>query len=111
MKSDKNINTLFYIMENFKELVYQIRQTQSFHVINKSNPSTLYFVGGPLNILSIENFKRFLKTKFTIQVVESEAPSDILSGIYLTNTSEYFLVPNSFNKEKEIQRLQSFFKK
>lgn len=103
-------NPLFYIMDNFKELVYQIRQSQSFHPISRSNPSTLYFIGGPLDVTNIEDFERFLKDKFGIQIVKSKDVPDIFSGIYFTNISEYLLVPNSFNKEKEVQRLQSFLK-
>lgn len=100
-------------MNQFKYLVTALRSISSTHGLGKNNLSKLFVLNDYLDkeVYDLAN-KYFLTKKLSIMSTERKDMENLSDGIYFqTGLVKYLLIPDNFNIEKEIKRLETLIKK
>ena len=100
-------------MNQFKDLVKTLRNISSVHGLGKNNHSKLYLLNDYLDpeVLTLAN-KFILPNRLFVLSTERKDIEDLSIGIYFQiGLVKYLLVPDIFNIEKEIKRLETLIKK
>lgn len=100
-------------MNQFKYLVTALRSVSSTHGLGKNNPSKLFVLNDYLDkeVYDLAN-KYFLPKKLSTMSTERKDMENLSDGIYFqTGLVKYLLIPDNFNIEKEIKRLETLIKK
>lgn len=100
-------------MNQFKYLVTSLRSISSIHGLGKNNPSKLFVLNDYLDkeVYDLAN-KYLLLNKLSITSTERKDIEDLSIGIYFqVGLVKYLLIPDIFNIEKEIKRLETLIKK
>ena len=100
-------------MNQFKYLVTSLRSISSIHGLGKNNPSKLFVLNDYLDkeVYDLAN-KYLLPNKLFITSTERKNIKDLSIGIYFqVGLVKYLLIPDNFNIEKEIKRLETLIKK
>ena len=100
-------------MNQFKDLVKTLRNISSIHGSGKNNHSKLYLLNDYLDpeVLNLAN-KFILPNRLFVLSTERKDIEDLSIGIYFQiGLVKYLLIPDNFNIEKEIKRLETLIKK
>ena len=100
-------------MNQFKYLVTSLRSISSIHGLGKNNPSKLFVLNDYLDkeVYDLAN-RHLLPNKLSITSTERKDIEDLSIGIYFqVGLVKYLLIPDNFNIEKEIKRLETLIKK
>ena len=100
-------------MNQFKYLVMALRSVSSAHGLGKNNPSKLFVLNDYLDkeVYDLAN-KYFLPKKLSIMSTERKDIENLSDGIYFQiGLVKCLLIPDNFNIEKEIKRLETLIKK